>query len=215
MRRSLLLALLAATAARAAAAPPPAPEVVWDRGVLSLRRVPDVLSDRAVARHLGTGLTTRFAFTLNAELEGRKVGTAAQVHVRYDLWDERYLVERWDARGDSPAATTLRRDELPAWWRALALVFPPAAPRPGSPPARAKVELLVLPFSQAEQRDAQDWLLRAFRAPEASPQDSGDVAGAAAGGPLRAFYGALLAASIRQRSLVTYTWTVDVSIGSR
>jgi len=121
-------------------------------------------------------------------------------------------VERWDGRPDSPAGATLTRDELSAWWRALGLVFYPVATGLRVPPAQAKVDLLVLPFSQAEQRDAQDWLLRSFRAPGGSGEEESAGPGqSTSGGPLRAFYGALLAASIGQRSLIKYSWTVTVT----
>lgn len=209
MRRGVLpLVLLLTTGARSVAASPP--ELVWSRGSLSLRRLPEVLSERTVARHLGTGLTTRFVFTFHAGLGGTTASGNAQVRVRYDLWDERYRVERWDARPDSPAGATLTREELSAWWRSLGLVFCPLATGLRAPPAQAKVELLVLPFSQAEQRDAQDWLLRAFRAPEGSAQESAGPGQSTSSGPLRAFYGALLAASIGQRSLIKYSWAVTV-----
>ena len=50
------------------------------------------------------------------------------------------------------------------WWRAAALRVAPAD-GPWRPPfGRVKLTLQVLPFSQAEQRDAQEWLLRSFRA---------------------------------------------------
>lgn len=215
MRRGVLsMVLLLTTGVRSVAASPP--ELVWSRGSLSLRHLPEVLSERTVARHLGTGLTTRFVFTFHAGLEGKTARGDAQVRVRYDLWDERYRVERWDGRPDSPAGATLTRDELLAWWRALGLVFYPLAAGLRAPPAQARVELLVLPFSQAEQRDAQDWLLRSFRSPGGSAQEeSAGPGGSTASGPLRAFYGALLAASIGQRSLIKYSWTVAVTTEPR
>jgi hypothetical protein len=147
-------------------------------------------------------------------IEGRPLKGEAQVRIRYDLWDERYVIERWDAQRDSPARMTLKRSELSAWWRSLTLVVHPAAIALRAPLARAKVELLVLPFSQAEQRDAQDWLLRSFRSSDRSGSAEAASSGPVSDGPLRAFYGAMLAASIGQRSLITYSWTVAVTAES-
>ena len=162
-----------------------------------------------VARHLDTGLTTSFVFGVDA---GRSLKGAAQVRIRYDLWDERYLIERWDARRASPAAAVTKA-QLGEWWRALELLVWSGAP--AARPARAKITLRVLPFSQAEQRDAQDWLLRSFQAsPESRERERGDpraAAGEAApreAAPLRNLYGSMLAGSIGQRSLITYSWTV-------
>jgi hypothetical protein len=195
------------------------PEVVFSRGALSLRRLPAVLSESTVARHLDTGLTTSLVFAVDAgRVEGRPVKGEAQARIRYDLWDERYLFERRDGQRDSPATATLARGELLGWWRSLTLVVLPAARGLRAPPTRAKVELLVLPFSQAEQRDAQDWLLRSFRSPDLprQPLGSGQPSpeGAPDRAPLRDLYGAMLAASIGQRSLITYSWTVAVSTES-
>lgn len=214
-RALVLVVLLRVSGASAAELP----EVVFSRGALSLRRLPAVLSESTVARHLDTGLTTSFVFTVDAgRIEGRPVKGEAQVRIRYDLWDERYLIERSDGQRDSPATVTLARTELLAWWRSLALVVLPAARGLRAPPARAKVELLVLPFSQAEQRDAQDWLLRSFRSPDLPRQPLGPgqppLEAAPDRAPLHDFYGAMLAASIGQRSLITYSWTVAVSAES-
>ena len=109
---------------------------------------------------------------------------------------------------------TLTRAELPAWWRTLTLALQPGVTGLRAAPIRAKVELLVLPFSQAEQRDAQDWLLRSFRSPDSSGAEPAGAGQSTSAGPLRAFYGAILAASIGQRSLITYSWTVPVTVES-
>jgi hypothetical protein len=168
-----------------------------------------------VAEHLDTGLTTTFVFALDAgKSEGRPVKGEAQVRIRYDLWDERYVLERWDAQPDSPAARTLIRPELPTWWQSLALLVRPVAGDLRAPPSRARVELRVLPFSQAEQRDAQDWLLRSLRAPQAEPGRAGASPRAPPNAPLRDCYGAMMAASIGRRSLITYSWSVAVVVES-
>lgn len=176
---------------------------------LTVTGLPPVLAEPTVARHLDTGLTT--VFLLAIEGRGRpKLAGAAHVTVRYDLWDEVYAVGGRDALGDRPATSLPSRAALLAWWRALSLVVTPAGPSPPLPRV-ARVTLQVLPFSQAEQRDAQDWLLRSFQGP------AGDAAAAPPPGsaprsrePVRDFYGAMLASSIGRRSLITYSWSVPV-----
>lgn len=215
-RASLLIGVLAASGA----ARVDEPRVVSERGALWLRGLPDVLSERTVAAHLDTGLTTSFVFTVDAgRVDGRAIKGQAGVRIRYDLWDERYVAAREDARSESPLTTTLKREALGAWWRALAFLVNPATPSLRAPPLRARVELLVLPFSQAEQRDAQDWLLRSFRSPETpprlrQPRADGVLPPAEAPGarePIRELHGAMLAASIGQRSLLTFSWTVAIA----
>jgi hypothetical protein len=210
---AIILVLVLGAGSRSAAGEPP--ELVLKRGSLSLRRLPAVLAESRTARHLETGLTTGFVFTVDAgRIEDRPVKGEAQVRIRYDLWDERFVIERWDGRSDSPAGAKLTRAELAPWWRALTLVLHPARTDLRAAPVRAKVELLVLPFSQAEQRDAQDWLLRSFRSSGPSGAEPAGAGQATSAGPLRAFYGAILAASIGQRSLITYSWTVAVTVES-
>jgi hypothetical protein len=212
----LLVALLSAGGGAEAERP----QVLFSGGRLSLRTLPTVLSEEVVSKHLGTGLTTVFVFTVDAgRVLGRPVKGEAQVRIRYDLWDERYVTERWDARQDSPVAVTLARTELLSWWRSLTLLVHAAAPGLRAPPGKVKVELLVLPFSQAEQRDAQDWLLQSFRPPEVPIEPRRPNQGATPAPevpigprePIRELYGAMLAASIGQRSLITYSWTVAVT----
>jgi hypothetical protein len=176
---------------------------------LTLAHLPAVLSEPTVARHLDTGLTTVFLLAVEARGEPKLAG-AADLAVRYDLWDEVYAVGGRDAQGDRPATRLSSRAALLDWWRGLVLVVAPADPSPPLP-REARVTLQVLPFSQAEQRDAQDWLLRSFRGPDRAPAvtptaDSRPLPRE----PVRDFYRAMLASSIGRRSLITYSWTVSV-----
>lgn len=191
------------------------PELVVRTAGLTLRHLPPVFSEEIVSRHLDTGLTTSFVFQVTAG-RGRALEGAAQVRIRYDLWDERYVIERWDARPGSPATATRARSGLGEWWRSLELVVTSGVP-PLVPPASARITLRVLPFSQAEQRDAQDWLLRSFQDPRDNPQPApaGGRAAATESAPIRNIYGSMLAASIGQRSLIKYSWTVTVTTESR
>ena len=209
MRTSALVALTVLTSRLAIAAEP---ELVLRPVGLTLRHVPPVFSEEMVARHLDKGLTTTFVFSVDAG-RGLPKG-AAQIRIRYDLWDERYVVERWDARPDSPVTAVLAKPKLGDWWRALELVV--ASRLPSAPPARAKITMQVLPFSQAEQRDAQDWLLRSFQAGETGGSQGGRSTSAGREpGPVRNLYGSMLASSIGQRSLITYAWTVAVTTEPR
>lgn len=176
---------------------------------LAVARLPAVLGEPTVARHLDTGLTTIFVLAVEGRA-GPKLAGAAHVTVRYDLWDEVYAVGGQDVQGVRPATSLPSRVALLDWWRELVLIVAPTGPSPPLP-REARVTLQVLPFSQAEQRDAQDWLLRSFQGP------AGDAAGVPPLGseprprePVRDFYGAMLASSIGRRSLITYSWTVPV-----
>jgi hypothetical protein len=186
------------------------PTLTVGRSDVTLGRLPPVLAEREVARHLGTGLTTTLLFALEVPGEPALKG-GAQVAVRFDLWDERYLADVVDGRG-AARATLSSRDELERWWSGLVLPVLVGPPPPRG--RKARVTLRVLPFSQAEQQDARDWLLRSIRASEppapnpARPEPPAEPARPRT--PVRDFYAAMLASSIGRRSLITYSWTVPI-----
>lgn len=195
-----------------------APVLTLRDGALSLSSLPPVLTDEAVARHLQTGLTTVFLFTVEWR-PGPQQG-AAQVGVRYDLWDEVYHVEPVPGPPLNAVVPARSKPALLEWWRTAVLRLAPAGGRRVPASGRAKVTLQVLPFSQAEQRDAQDWLLRAFRAGAPAPQVARETAGrpgehAPEPAPVRDFYGAMLASSIGRRELIRWTWIVPVVVEGR
>jgi hypothetical protein len=218
---AILLTAVLLTGSRAGAAD--APTAAFAGGALALGHLPPVLVDEAVAPHLKTGLTTVFLFTVETKGTPQQKG-AAQVAVRYDLWDEVYRIELSPAPGGLAASTTSvaatdgASGALLGWWRAAAVRVAPAAGAWQPPLGRAKITLQVLPFSQAEQRDAQEWLLRSFRAdsPPGRPAPTTALpprAGAErtpAAAPVREFYGAMLASSIGRRSLTSWSWNVTV-----
>ncbi len=190
------------------------PALTFRGGLLSLGRLPPVLEDALVARQLETGLTTVFLFTVEVRGATAQKG-AAQVGIRYDLWDEVYRVERLEGRGERTTVSVRSRASLGEWWRSLTLQVAPAGVAWQPTPTQGKVVLQVLPFSQAEQRDAQDWLLRSFRGTTPVPRSDRGGAAPAPATPVREFYGAMLASSIGRRSLIAYSWTVPVSVESR
>jgi hypothetical protein len=155
-------ALLAGlVAGRLAAVQPPAVEAV--REGLALVHLPAILGDEEVRKQLGTGLTTSFVFTAEGRgATGAKLTGAARVDVRYDLWDEVYLVTRIDASGHAARATLPSFERLGEWWREERLVVlrgPAAAAL-----ASVNVRLRLIPFSQAEQLETQRWFSQALSA---------------------------------------------------
>ena len=105
LRAWLPLALLLAPAALRAAPAPPAPALDVAREGIVLFHLPPILGEEEVRKQLGTGLTTSFAFEAAARTAGGKVKGAARVDVRYDLWDEVYIVTRVDASGRAARVT--------------------------------------------------------------------------------------------------------------
>ncbi|HYG65644.1 MAG TPA: hypothetical protein VEL74_23880 [Thermoanaerobaculia bacterium] len=162
MRRTVLgclgMALLLAARLHAAPALEPAAG-----GGVALAGLPPLFGRPEIREQLGTGLTTTVILEVKAAAPRTGTGSrprgGARVDVRYELWDEVYLVTRVDAAGKVARATLPSLEKLAEWWRDQRIVVlraPGLAAAQG--PWRVDVRLRVLPFSQAEQRDAQRWL---------------------------------------------------------
>ncbi|MFL6196761.1 MAG: hypothetical protein ACJ75H_21435 [Thermoanaerobaculia bacterium] len=201
--------LLLLVAARASALSAPAIEPV--REGLALARLPPVLADEEVRKQLATGLTTSFVFEATArDAAGRKVRGAARVDVRYELWDEVYLVSRIDAAGRAARVTLPSFERLAEWWRDSRLVV-----LRGATAARAEVRLRVIPFSQAEQLDAQRWFSQALSAEKAG--SAGAVSEAVEDQPesFSQVINLLMATSIGRPALLEYEWILTVPPGKK
>lgn len=171
VRRVAVLLFLFAAAARA--------EVLAS---LPLR----VIQAPGVQKRLAGGLTTIF---LVVARDGGRIAGASRIEVRYDLWDEVYLVKKIDFDRKIEQQRIASRDALERWWRAAPL-------RLGTVPAGADVELTVLPFSSAEQDDAREWLSK-----------SGGVTSPSAGrGASNTLVDALIGTTIYARPILTYRW---------
>lgn len=199
---SLWLGLL--LAARLAAAAGPALERSAD-GV-ALTKLPPLLRNGEVRRHLGTGLTTTLAFEVR--LGGGKARGGARIDIRYELWDEIWLVTRADTLGRTQRARFPSFEQLESWWRDLRLEVLP----PRTAPGPAEVRLRVIPFSQSEQLDAQRWFSRSLAA---EPSDSAGSVTGLLEEPSGDLFNLLLATSIGRPALQEYEWKLAVPGGKR
>jgi hypothetical protein len=199
---ALLLFLLAAF--RLGAVVPPAVEVA--REGLVLTRLPAILAEEEVKKQLGTGLTTSFLFEVKAQGNAGKSKGGARVDVRYDLWDEIYIVTRIDASGRAVRTTLPSFERLGEWWREARLVVlrPPAAATARS----VEVRLSVIPFSQAEQLDAQRWFSQSLSAEKSG--SAGAVSDAVEDQPesFSQVLNLLMATSIGRTPLLELQWNV-------
>lgn len=191
----------------------PAPRLVLRQGQVVLTTLPPVLAEPEVRRHLDTGLTTNLVLRLRGRSGAlRGLTGEALVELRYELWDEVFLVASTGTDGRRRPSQLASFDELLAWWRQLEL---PLAELPaGAAGAELEVELHVLPFSSSEQRDTQRWFSDSLNAPGTGA--AADVpAGAKEPQPLKAVLNLLMATSIERREVLRFTWTVPLDATQR
>lgn len=168
---------------------------------VALTRLPPLLRNGEVRRHLETGLTTTLAFEVR--LGGGRARGGARIDIRYELWDEIWLVTRADTLGRTQRARFPSFEQLESWWRDLRLDVLPARTAPGP----AEVRLRVILFSQSEQLDAQRWFSRILAA---EPSDSAGAVSGLLDEPSGDLFNLLLATSIGRPALQEYEWKLGV-----
>ncbi|HEX4959408.1 MAG TPA: hypothetical protein VF173_01120 [Thermoanaerobaculia bacterium] len=185
---------------------PPAVEVVREGLVLS--RLPAILGDEEVRKQLGTGLTTSFLFEVKTQGDAGKAQGGARVDVRYELWDEVYIVTRIDATGRPVKVNLPTFEKLSEWWRDLRLVA--LRPQAAATVHSAEVHLSVIPFSQAEQLDTQRWFSQSLSAEKTG--SAGAVADAVEDQPesFSQVLNLLMATSIGRRPLLELQWNLAI-----
>jgi hypothetical protein len=154
MRRAwlLLCCLLMASPALAAG-----PSLQTEGGWVVLAGLPPLLDRAEVRKQLDSGLTATLAFDVRTTgASPEKLRGGARVDIRYELWDEIYVVTRLDASGKRERLRFDSFDKLGRWWREARLAVLPL-PR-GAGQWASSVWVRVIPFSQAEQRETQRWL---------------------------------------------------------
>jgi hypothetical protein len=178
------------------------PRIAADgEGRLIISRLPAILHDEELKRHLDSGLTTSFVFQLRRQ--GLAEPGAARVDIRLELWDEVYLVTLIDGEGRVERSQLASPQGLNEWWSDAEIVLSAPAAEDASFGSEARVSLAVVPFSQAELVDTQKWLTESI-----GQARGGTRAGRGSGGS-RAV-GALIATSMQRRAVRSMTWNLAI-----
>jgi hypothetical protein len=166
--------------------------VVQPGGVVAATLPLALLEEPDVRRQLGSGLTT--TFLLFARQRANRAVSAARLEIRYDLWDEVWIVRRieLDRRGEPQRIAS--RDALEKWWRTPLRLLATDAAR-----IALQVELSVLPFSAAEEEDARQWMSKAGGVGTPGVASAGLV-------------DALIGTTISARPITSYRWNVDLTL---
>ena len=177
-----------------------------DENKIVLSGLPPILADSEVAPELRNGLTTTFLFRASAPAaQGGKAEGAARVEIRYELWDEVFLVTALDGRGEPQSEILDSSEALAEWWSGLQLVILDGRKVRDSS-REARVALDVLPFSRSEELDTQRWYAESVSRAD-SGLDDGNVR-AGGGGGMEQVFTLLVATSIQRRPLTSFDWTI-------
>ena len=204
----LAIGLLAAAGAGALVKPPP-PAVEVAKEGLVLSRLPPILAEEEVKKQLGTGLTTSFLFEVKTQGDAGKATGGARVDVRYELWDEVYIVTRIDAAGRPVRVTLPSFEKLAEWWREVRLVA--LRPAMAATVRNADVHLSVIPFSHAEQLDAQRWFSQALSAEKSGSAGAVNEAVEAQPESFSQVLNLLMATSIGRSPVLELEWSLAVA----
>jgi hypothetical protein len=187
IRSIAIAALLPAAAAMAAE---PRPTFVAQPGRVVAAVLPAaLLSDKEVQRQIGSGLTTTFVVAAKQRDAERRGG--ARIEIRFDLWDEVWIVRRIEFDGKQDRQRLASRDALEKWWTVPVRLFVSVADR-----VALNVTLTALPFSAAEGEDAREWISK-----------SGGVAATEGGSPLMA---ALIGTTLSAKPIRSWRWQAEI-----
>ena len=207
MRRTLWGSILIVLVGAAPAGAVEAPRLELDHGALVISGLPDVLSRPEVRPHLASGLTTTFVVRVSAtDGRGAKAAGGGTVAVRFEPWDEVFLVAAAGVGGGARKDSLPSFERLAAWWRDLKLPALSAAALSPAGTWQVKIAVHVVPFSESERADTQSWFSASVGGDPRSNAE--DLSAAAKKNPESGILGLLVATSIQRRSLVSYDWTV-------
>jgi len=193
---SVLLALLLAAAGGGERRPTAA---LSPAGALTITLPAELMRSQEVQQQLTSGLTTVFVVDVNAEDGHRSTKGGARIDIRFELWEEKYLVSLIDGTGQERKLTFASEGALRQWWSDNPLTVTP--PRPYGRRVEVKVTLTMLPFSSQEQSDTQRWLSRTLSASSARDADPSPAQSAEL---LRI----IVQSSTRRRPLLERQWSV-------
>ncbi len=200
------LLLLVPAARLGALVKPPPPLVELAKEGLVISRLPPILTEEEVKKQLGTGLTTSFLFEVSTQGGAGKAKGGARVDVRYELWEEVYIVTRIDASGRPVRVTIPSFEKLAEWWREVRLVA--LRPQTAATAQSTEVHLSVIPFSHAEQLDAQRWFSQALSAEKSGSAGAVNEAVEAQPESFSQVLNLLMATSIGRAPVLELQWDV-------
>ncbi len=163
-----------------------------------------IAGDRVMTQ-LRSGLTTAFVLLVKGrDTNGHERKLGARVEIRYELWDENYIVAVIDGTGRRESRTIDNYAHLVDWWsHTPVLLGPPSSLRQSGPVA---VSLEMVPFSPEEEADTQRWLAHSLNT--ANSRASGQTAANAQ--PSEGLLDIIIGTAIHRQAILSFHWDVRI-----
>ena len=155
-----------------------------------LTGLPNVLDEAEIDQELHSGLTNSWTFQL---VHQRTVAGSATVAIRWDLWDEQYVVQIEDLSGSQEMK--IDSDEIGRWWDGLRLAVRPMNATYEASSVRVRISFA--PFSQEEENGKRGTGSR-------PPAKNNSLTRSVSNGLL----GALVVTSVRRTAIWERSWEV-------
>jgi hypothetical protein len=203
-QRMTVAAAVLIVAAATVAHSPAIPKAVLQSEQILLSLPASVLNDAAMEKQLTNGLTTVIITSIEGRIRGAAtLRGAVRVEIRYELWEEKFLVGVVDASARRQSLSFATFDKLVAWWSSAALRL--AAVSAADAPAAVSVKTEVVPFSAAEEADAQRWLMRSMTEATGArppPREAGATT---------SILDVIIGTGVRRKPIRSWRWTVPLS----
>lgn len=125
-----------------------------ERYVLTLNK--EVLENEVVKKHLTSGLTTTFRLDCRFRNANSTVNNQIfAIAIRYELWDEVFLVSFFDSNNKVQSESLKGWQELERWWTESRFNFESESLTAGM---TFRVNVEVIPFSARERAAAAAWV---------------------------------------------------------
>ena len=170
-----------------------------------------ILDEADVKRQLSSGLTTSFRIVARTQSrDGNERQGMALIEVRYELWDEVFLVKTIESNGLLERVSFKNLQAFKSWWVSRKLVV--LESRFVLAPGPVSLTLEVLPFSRTEQNHAREWLSESGNSPvPISKESSLPRAEQAETRSSNRIFNVIVATSLKRKPLLRYRWKVPPS----
>jgi len=168
----------------------------------------DILESPKMKRRLFSGLTTTIELATTVKMErGDSVSFFCFLTLRYDVWEERLLVHLVNARKELHTNHFDGLEPLAVWLKDAPILIAFFEEDPGT--MLIKTRCRIIPFSQQEAGQTQDWFARKLNVPAAgergstNPSKQRESTGETGG---QGIFEVLLTTSINRNAVKTYRW---------